>query len=111
MKVEFRCWACGGPAATVEIAAGDELRVESFLGRLSVPGGATPAVRAAASAGDAAALRAADPAAFGFVCPDCRACYCGRHWVKQAQFDPDFPGWYDCTYGTCPAGHRHLLDD
>ncbi len=42
-------------------------------------------------------------------CPECRACYCQEHW----QFEPVFEdgGWYDCTYGTCPHGHRTMLDD
>lgn len=44
-------------------------------------------------------------------CPDCGMIYCKDHWVMEVKYDEDFPGFYDCTYGTCPRGHRRMIDD
>lgn len=47
-----------------------------------------------------------------FYCPQCAGAYCREHWRLEMQFDDDgLPGWYDCTYGTCPVGHRRIVDD
>ena len=44
-----------------------------------------------------------------FYCPDCKACYCYKDWNAAMRFDDD--GGYDETVGTCPRGHRHVIDD
>ena len=48
-------------------------------------------------------------------CPKCRSYYCKQHWLIMPVYEdltePGDGGWYDCTYGTCPKGHRTMLDD
>ena len=41
-------------------------------------------------------------------CPDCDKIYCRNHYAVQETFDE---GFYDCAYGTCPEGHRRIIDD
>jgi hypothetical protein len=41
-------------------------------------------------------------------CPTCDKVYCKEHYDTEEEWDE---GFYDCTYGTCPEGHRRLLDD
>lgn len=41
-------------------------------------------------------------------CPQCRRVFCRAHYNVQETYDE---GFYDCTYGTCPAGHRRMIDD
>lgn len=42
-------------------------------------------------------------------CPECRAHYCAKHWQMELVMEDD--GWYDCTNGVCPHGHKRELDD
>ena len=42
-------------------------------------------------------------------CKECGKIYCGKHWETKMVFESD--GWYDCTYGICPKGHRKMVDD
>jgi len=41
-------------------------------------------------------------------CPSCDKVYCRDHYRLEEEWDE---GFYDCTYGTCPEGHRRLLND
>lgn len=41
-------------------------------------------------------------------CPDCDKIFCREHYNVQETFDE---GFYDCSYGTCPSGHRRMIDD
>ena len=41
-------------------------------------------------------------------CPDCDRVYCRLHYDCVDEYDE---GFYDCTYGTCPAGHRRRVAD
>ena len=42
-------------------------------------------------------------------CHRCSLVFCSEHWTDiQAVFDD---GFYDCTYATCPKGHRIMIDD
>ena len=41
-------------------------------------------------------------------CPECDRIYCRSHYNVLVQWDE---GFYDCSYGTCPQGHRRLVDD
>ena len=75
------------------------------MSRAPVP---AESVARALGLGDPAALYAIDPEYASFWCPGCRASYCGAHFRTEQVFDE---GFYDCTYGTCPAGHRRMLDD
>src|SRR5689334_22803413 len=105
----FRCRACGEVASTLSLlrahrperAALDAggLLVSS---REVVSGAAAAALEEALRVCDARALHALDRLWAPFYCPECDACYCAAHWTVVPVFDEDFPGWYDCAYGTCP---------
>ena len=41
-------------------------------------------------------------------CPTCDRVYCRDHYQTEERYDE---GFYDCTYGTCPQGHRRMIDD
>jgi hypothetical protein len=65
-------------------------------------------VRRALEQDDSAGLFAMDSEYVSSFCPDCGCHYCRSHWTQEVAFDD---GYYDCTYGACPAGHRRKLDD
>ncbi|MGY5879487.1 MAG: hypothetical protein RTV31_04505 [Candidatus Thorarchaeota archaeon] len=41
-------------------------------------------------------------------CPECDSIYCSEHYATEEEWDE---GFYDCTYGTCPQGHRRIIHD
>jgi len=41
-------------------------------------------------------------------CPDCDKIYCRFHYNAYEEYDE---GFYDCTYGVCPKGHKRMIDD
>ncbi len=41
-------------------------------------------------------------------CPQCDNIYCWEHYKAREEYDD---GFYDCTYGECPNGHRRMIDD
>ncbi|MHA1915488.1 MAG: hypothetical protein ACW986_17575 [Promethearchaeota archaeon] len=41
-------------------------------------------------------------------CPECDKIYCWEHYNAKVEYDD---GFYDCTYGECPKGHRRMIDD
>jgi len=41
-------------------------------------------------------------------CPTCGKIYCARHYQTREEYDE---GFYDCTWGTCPRGHKRIIDD
>ncbi|MHA1233624.1 MAG: hypothetical protein ACTSQL_00905 [Promethearchaeota archaeon] len=41
-------------------------------------------------------------------CPQCDNIYCWDHYKAREEYDD---GFYDCTYGECPSGHRRMIDD
>ncbi|MFX1288056.1 MAG: hypothetical protein ACFFFY_05825 [Promethearchaeota archaeon] len=41
-------------------------------------------------------------------CPNCNKIYCWEHYNAREEYDD---GFYDCTMGECPAGHRRMIDD
>ena len=55
-----------------------------------------------------AALRAAQSEYAPFWCRTCRRSYCRDHWTLHAEFDP--PGQFDYYIGSCPAGHRTMIN-
>jgi hypothetical protein len=73
---------------------------ESFAALLRALAAATPP--------SAEALRAISPLLAPFFCEPCGASYCYAHWSPEDVMDE---GFYDCTRGTCPNGHRQLIDD
>jgi predicted RNA-binding Zn-ribbon protein involved in translation (DUF1610 family) len=57
---------------------------------------------------DARRIRELTPDLAPFFCPECDQTYCLPCWKTRSEFDQ---GFYDSTWGECPRGHRHLLDD
>ena len=126
VEASFSCDLCGKLIATAQLVpagmphpdalpgdrAGGTI-IWDYLGRNSEMVGPAqyPAVRTALADGDPRALYAVDKLWVPFYCPACDRCYCLDHWKVEAVFDSDFAGWYDCSYGTCPAGHRRIIDD
>ncbi|MFW9949244.1 MAG: hypothetical protein ACFFKA_03840 [Candidatus Thorarchaeota archaeon] len=41
-------------------------------------------------------------------CPECDKIYCWEHYNAREEYDD---GFYDCTMGECPNGHRRMIDD
>ena len=41
-------------------------------------------------------------------CPECDKVYCWNHYKLEEEWDE---GFYDCTMGECPEGHRRMIDD
>ena len=58
--------------------------------------------------GDWRALYQLDREWLSSYCPTCDVNYCTAHWDKYDEFDD---GFYDCTRGTCPRGHKRVLSD
>jgi hypothetical protein len=57
---------------------------------------------------DPADLRRIDWELAPFYCPERERNYCRSDWHTFVLLDE---GFYDCTMGTCPAGHRRMVDD
>lgn len=113
ITANFNCVQCGAVAATLTLNEQNQLIQQGFSGDITE--GIAPATRprlaAAILAADVAALYRMDHFWAPFYCTACDRVYCYDHWIMEIQFDDDFPGWYDCTYGICPQGHRRLIDD
>ena len=122
-SARFNCAECGELAATLELfeptaepAGPDDLGHDHWRLRAHGPVPVThwilrdlDALRTALRAGTVAALLGVDPEYVGFWCPQCAAVYCAQHWSPiEREMDE---GFYDATYGTCPKGHRVMLDD
>ena len=48
------------------------------------------------------------PEGLDAYCPQCDKIFCWEHYNVREEYDD---GFYDCTYGTCPNGHRRMIDD
>lgn len=74
-------------------------------------------MRAILDCQDVRALYALNDEWASFSCPTCHQSFCRAHWHFDVRYDDDFPEWYewyewyDRTYGTCPSGHRRLVND
>jgi hypothetical protein len=101
-----------GPPLGHQSATRDGLVVDYFLG--TVWQAASPETAAVVQAiiddgtADPLALREVSWDLAPFYCPDCQLNYCARDWHTYVLVDE---GFYDCTMGTCPRGHRHMVDD
>ncbi len=111
----FYCAACGKPAGSVSVVPspsmpGNRLVITGFMEHTieATYGPTFSEALPALAAGDARALYDLDESWAPFYCPTCDRSYCGDHWHQQVEFDD---GFYDCTYGTCPQGHRRMVDD
>jgi hypothetical protein len=88
----------------------DEILIWSVghLGR-AIDAGERERVVAAIRAGDARALYAVNAEFAPFFCPQCGNCYCEEHWKQRELLEKG--GWFDCVEGTCPLGHKRVLED
>jgi hypothetical protein len=101
-----------GPPLGRETYDRDAIVVDYFLGTASkfADAATLDAVQEAVSsdAPDPVALRRIDWELTPFYCPDCDLNYCRADWETFPVFDE---GFYDCTIGICPSGHRHTVGD
>ena len=121
--VLYNCAECGELAAELElIPPSDEPSHPNEIGhdqwRLRIDGPVQvthwvlrdlDALRIALNEGSPAALLNVDPDYANFWCRHCTAAYCKTHWYPIEPEQDE--GYYDATYGTCPKGHRVMLDD
>lgn len=137
----FLCDACGKPAIQLmllpagvphprsgskemgDLAVADSFRksdagkpalvVEGFLSSMRWPLDDLrfADVKAAIEEDNSEALSRLDPEYLQCYCRDCSVNYCRDHWSAIVKMAEDYPGFYDCTDGTCPRGHSKTLDD
>jgi hypothetical protein len=121
----FQCSLCGEVAATISLiprnsrhpdilsADAATLVLADFIGKTREQVGEPreAPVRDALVARDARKLYEVEHLWAPFYCHECGRIYCVKHWVIMPRFDDEFPGFYDSSTGTCPEGHRRLIDD
>lgn len=78
---------------------------------LAIPSAAFDTIVSALATQDANALYRFNFEMAPFYCPDCDATYCGAHWIRWGEFDPEAPMFHDCIRGRCPEGHERMLED
>lgn len=116
-SVDFHCQVCGEIAGSLTVVPGEpgaaHLSISGlmFQETTAVSGETLRDVQGVLSSGRARDLYDIDQYWASFYCPQCNASYCKKHWIVALQFDDDFPGWYDCSHGVCPAGHSRIVDD
>jgi hypothetical protein len=125
VEAEFRCSVCSEIAATLALLPRDArhpdalkpgvatLVTDGFMGKTREQVGAEQeeSLRAALERSDASKLYELNRLWAPFYCAQCRRSYCIPHWQVETKYDDEFPGFYDCSYGTCPQGHRRMIDD
>ena len=101
--------AAGAPAPRTHTR--DRLERTDFLGTVTKFGRAAALVALfeAIDRGDFALARSLDADFVAFHCPDCGLVYCDTCWRLEPPVFED--GFYDCTWGVCPVGHNHVVDD
>jgi hypothetical protein len=125
VQAVFPCSLCGEIAATVTLipkntdhpdvlnADAATLVLADFIGKTQEQVGEQreAPLRDAIVEKDAKRLYEVEHLWAPFYCHQCQRSFCIKHWVVLPQFDEDFPGFYDCSIGTCPQGHRRKIDD
>jgi hypothetical protein len=123
--VVFPCARCGQPAATFTLfptGTGEDMwRERNYVQRVGFMGAVLhfetwpilSGLMAAIQRRDYQAInRTVGPDLIAFHCWECDSDYCEACWrIGPPEFDEDFPGFYDCTEGICPAGHTQVVDD
>ncbi|HKD14084.1 MAG TPA: hypothetical protein VKE71_06005 [Candidatus Angelobacter sp.] len=116
----FRCALCNETAGTVELLPPGHpegfskdtstIFLKDFIGteQVVVSAAVSPHLQAALDKTDAAALYQVELLWAPFYCPTCARVYCRKHWVIIPEYDE---GYFDCSHGTCPEGHRRLTED
>jgi hypothetical protein len=105
------CAVCAAPAVrfdlNVDRSTGErKLRFSGITCAFDLP--LDDDVLAWARSQDASALHAHISGGMDAYCPACDRVYCRDHYQTDERYDE---GFYDCTYGTCPRGHRRMIDD
>ena len=118
---EVRCQKCHEIAATIYFEPSEKLsiKVDGFLGTSSANQVGSRDVTkdlfewiVSAIMMNPEALHDLDPDLFGFICRVCKKTYCKNCWQDvHAEFDPDWPVWFEEFRGTCPEGHSQMLED
>ena len=105
----FACSGCDGVAGRLTVV-GSNLVVSGFSGtaQYRLADSSLDRVREAVRQGDLTGVAGIDREYAPFWCWRCEKVWCIDHWRLQVTFDD---GFYDATYGTCPAGHKQMLDD
>lgn len=113
IEAQFHCATCNTVAATLQLTDDNQFIQSGFMGNSceGVSGRLAILLARALRQQNIGNIYKLNGLWAPFYCPTCQATYCNQHWLKEVQFDDDFAGWYDCTYGTCPAGHRRIVDD
>jgi hypothetical protein len=104
-KASFTCQLCGEEAGSIEVIGIDQVRLHGLYDR-TMPNNFR--VFKAIDNSDACALYKLDDEYVPLYCPRCDCFYCQPHWKIWEEHDE---GFYDCTYGDCPAGHKRRMDD
>lgn len=122
ISCDLKCAKCDGIAATFTVlAAGDtenstlvaqdRLVRTRWAGKMTMPMAWERGVMIVEKlrSGGVAELQQKDWDTYAFHCPTCAKTFCTTCWTWGTPvFDE---GFYDCTYGWCPAGHKQTLDD
>lgn len=116
LSVTFNCHECGAPAGTVTLSLIPDVRSFRISGFFNEISGGMPKEHYnpfldALKNKNATNLYLMSTDYAPFYCSSCYKCYCLNHWHYQVQFDIDEPIYYDSTTGTCPKGHRKMIDD
>lgn len=117
-QVELLCSECGAPAVVLELGAEPWTPGRSLICRGIIRTRAFGLEHAEAILGLARRERLAELQEYlcehlvhegmDAYCPECDRLYCAAHYLREEEYDA---GFYDCTFGTCPAGHRRIIDD
>lgn len=122
-NLDLKCCKCGNPAAHFSLLKAsegesrehqrnqDRLERSGFMGKSTTyeNWGWMSAIFEALTNKDYNAARHLDIDLVAFICRECNEPYCENCWtLGPEQFDD---GFYDCTEGTCPAGHTQIVHD
>lgn len=114
-RYELACARCGEVAATFEVGIDSTIGSPALLYSGITVSFASPLGKAALVLGRLAKgevgevhRSAGGEGMIDAYCPDCDRVYCATHYQLEVEYDE---GFYDCTRGTCPEGHRRMVDD
>ncbi len=114
--MDLCCSICGEKAVTLTLNdTGGSVHIAGLRGYTIAFEGKYEKLRGAIAAQDLRAMHTIlwdnHDEGLDFYCPECDKMYCRNHWRLEVAFDPEWPSWYEDTHGTCPQGHRRLMDD
>ena len=110
-RCELPCAVCNQPAVRFDLDVNRStghriLRYSGITCAYEIP--IRDDLLAWARSKDASSLHDHLPEGMDAYCPACKRVYCRAHYQTEETYDE---GFYDSTYGTCPAGHRRMIDD